>query len=910
MRGKNFLLLVIVVLIAGNLAGSTFAIQASLDEEGWWKNGLEAAPDQAIERGAAGASLPMAVVEASLVVQNGDTPPGGGGNPVTVLNSPFTNGNGQVGFTGAVNDGSADNFVWLDAAIVWRNSAWPTATLGGAESTMGVGNNGEFIYSPSFNGDDAVWTHNGLLQVEGMPAPGFPPGITSTFHSRPTLLPGGQAYWVSGFDEDGGGATDGRMLYTSPNAMSSTVSVVLRSDDIVGGLPIDRPSGIGFDYQISDNGSHHIHVLLLDTGSTVNDGALYVDGSVIARESFPIGGGENWGNFDVVSISDSGNYIFTGDTDGSTATDEFIAYNGVIAVREGDVIGGLPLTTTATLRAASLNNLNQAVHAWGIAGGTPEVLFFACDAANLGESSLLLSTGDMVDLDGNGSGDATVTDFNAATTTGPGLWLAEDGYAYIEVDLDYGSGDVEAIIRLALPLCSVVDVSIHKTAAPLAAAPGATLTYTLAFSNVGTALASGVIITDVVPVSLTVQSVISHGVMITATQAGQTYTWMVQDLAPGAGGVITLTGVLSQPLAAGTFANLARITAAEDQTPGNNTSVAQVLVQNVAPVAVDDGYSVMENAILTVAAPGVLGNDADANGDSLAAAPAIGPSHGALALQADGSFVYTPTLNFWGPDSFGYVASDGALTGTATVFITVTPGTVTTYTLTYQLVGSGAVTLDPPGGVYAAGTLVTLTATADLGWAFAGWSGALSGATSPVTLTMDANKAVTATFEALTYILDVAIAPTGSGMVEVEPPGPYYYGDVVTLTATANLGWAFAGWSGALSGATSPITLTMDANKAVTATFDLLTYTLDVNVAPIGGGAVNVDPPGPYYYGDVVTLTATANLGWAFAGWSGALSGATSPITLTMDANKAVTAMFEPVYQIYLPLVLRNWVAP
>src|SRR5262249_28533745 len=51
-----------------------------------------------------------------------------------------------------------------------------------------------------------------------------------------------------------------------------------------------------------------------------------------------------------------------------------------------------------------------------------------------------------------------------------------------------------------------------------------------------------------------------------------------------------------------------------------------------------------------------------------------GPAHGTLALNADGTFSYTPAANFNGTDSFTYRASDGSLTGgLATVTITVRP---------------------------------------------------------------------------------------------------------------------------------------------------------------------------------------------------------------------------------------------
>jgi len=73
-------------------------------------------------------------------------------------------------------------------------------------------------------------------------------------------------------------------------------------------------------------------------------------------------------------------------------------------------------------------------------------------------------------------------------------------------------------------------------------------------------------------------------------------------------------------------------------------------------------------------------------------------------------------------------------------------GTPSAYTLTVNTVGSGTVTLNPPGGSYAPGTQVQLTAVPQGSATFSGWSGDMTGSTNPTTLTMDANKTVTATF--------------------------------------------------------------------------------------------------------------------------------------------------------------------
>lgn len=95
---------------------------------------------------------------------------------------------------------------------------------------------------------------------------------------------------------------------------------------------------------------------------------------------------------------------------------------------------------------------------------------------------------------------------------------------------------------------------------------------------------------------------------------------------------------------------------------------------NQAPVAVNDSYNTNENTVLNIAAPGVLSNDNDANGDSLTAIKVSDPTNGLLTLNANGSFTYTPAANFNGTDSFTYQANDSALdSNIATVLITVTP---------------------------------------------------------------------------------------------------------------------------------------------------------------------------------------------------------------------------------------------
>ncbi|MGD8634696.1 MAG: Ig-like domain-containing protein, partial [Anaerolineales bacterium] len=86
------------------------------------------------------------------------------------------------------------------------------------------------------------------------------------------------------------------------------------------------------------------------------------------------------------------------------------------------------------------------------------------------------------------------------------------------------------------------------------------------------------------------------------------------------------------------------------------------------PNAVDDAYSTTEDLPLIVSTPGLLSNDTDASWDTLTTTLDTPPSHGIAVVNLDGSFSYTPTANYFGTDSFTYLACDaGASCDGATV---------------------------------------------------------------------------------------------------------------------------------------------------------------------------------------------------------------------------------------------------
>jgi len=104
---------------------------------------------------------------------------------------------------------------------------------------------------------------------------------------------------------------------------------------------------------------------------------------------------------------------------------------------------------------------------------------------------------------------------------------------------------------------------------------------------------------------------------------------------------------------------------------GTGTTVT-ITITNAAPVAVNNSYTAVTGQTLSVAAPGVLANDADADGDALTATKVTDSGSGSVNLSSNGGFTFTSGGSFTGLRTFTYRVSDGiAWSGTATVSIQV-----------------------------------------------------------------------------------------------------------------------------------------------------------------------------------------------------------------------------------------------
>jgi uncharacterized repeat protein (TIGR02543 family) len=191
-------------------------------------------------------------------------------------------------------------------------------------------------------------------------------------------------------------------------------------------------------------------------------------------------------------------------------------------------------------------------------------------------------------------------------------------------------------------------------------------------------------------------------------------------------------------------------------------------------------------------------------------------------------------------------------------------------------------------GTFGHGTIATIAASPKTGYDFSGWSGlGTSDSNSSyalVFMTKDYN--VTANFQLKTYPLTV-ISETGGA---ASGSGTFEHGDEANVTATSSIGQHFTGWSGTgISNATKAnTTVSMTKARNVTAYFAINRYNLNVFSEP-GGSAIG---SGTFEHGTQPTITAGAETGYSFAGWTvGAtdVNAITTTVNMTQDRNVSAT---------------------
>ncbi|MEO6599868.1 MAG: hypothetical protein ABIQ16_08360 [Polyangiaceae bacterium] len=208
-------------------------------------------------------------------------------------------------------------------------------------------------------------------------------------------------------------------------------------------------------------------------------------------------------------------------------------------------------------------------------------------------------------------------------------------------------------------------------------------------------------------------------------------------------------------------------------------------------------------------------------------------------------------------------------------------------------------------------TPVTLTAVPNTasGYHFTVWAGAACTPAASPTLTLkNVNTTCTASFALDTFTIAAVAGTNGSvsatrGDTNAVCAGAtctVNYGVNVSLAGLPNTNYHFNGWTGASCTPTgnNPLAL-KNLSATCNATFALNTFAASVSAAPTAGGAVGLTCPGnncgAVPSGQTVNVTAAANAGWSFAGWSANCGGGTaSPKAVTITANTACVAAFRP----------------
>lgn len=129
------------------------------------------------------------------------------------------------------------------------------------------------------------------------------------------------------------------------------------------------------------------------------------------------------------------------------------------------------------------------------------------------------------------------------------------------------------------------------------------------------------------------------------------------------------------------------------------------------------------------------------------------------------------------------------------------------------------------------------------------------------------------------YTITTNVNPADAGTVDGD--GTYPAGETIYLTATANPGWTFSHWNDGIT--TNPRSITVTGDATYTANFLQESYNLTVNASPAEGGTVTGG--GSYHYGDVATITATANEGYTFVSWSDGYTNSSRTVTVTENAT-------------------------
>jgi uncharacterized repeat protein (TIGR01451 family) len=639
--------------------GSTFAYNEAFQGGGIMSAGFDHEPLVVIRNGSLirdnlvtglGGGISNAdgrvIVDGSQVISNTACCFGGGGiatlasltATVTVQNGASVSHNTTEGAGGGILN--SDSLVIVDGSEI----AWNSSILGGGvfQSTF-FGS----LFDPSTTiTNGAVIKHNHAID-DGSGA-GEGGGV---YHDLGHVSIVNSLVYSNTADQDGGGISALDYLTITNSYISANLSVY--NDG--GGVDADGPTWI-YNSTIADNlageegggldsdwDTYIENSLIIRNTAGVSlslepadgggihhyDGALVITGTQILSNSAPTAGGGIYADWEI-TVTNSLVQGNRADLGGGVYVDwnAIAALDGVEVVSNTAIItgGGVFLDTGLLTVTHSTIAENAAA---GEGGG-----FYSTGAANtlaISATRILSNTagngGALFQADGtttvNGSCIVANSDTAVNYAGGTSMLDARDnwwGHASgpsgasgglgdsVSSDVDFD--DFLGAAILDCPTFTFPDLAIAKAVHAPYVLRGGVLTYTLAFSNSGDGPAANVVISDSIPLSITVTGVTSSttGGTIVQTSAAPDLAWTLAELPAGAQGVVTVTGVLEAAAPAGlTITNTATITASGEVTPGVHSSAAVITVVrfNVFPaqpgVAPGDSVTISATVVPAIA---------------------------------------------------------------------------------------------------------------------------------------------------------------------------------------------------------------------------------------------------------------------------------------------------------------------
>jgi len=300
---------------------------------------------------------------------------------------------------GSVADGDGDeSFMWVEPTTLYRETNYAQmGTVTNQVATNGVGD----------------WLTVGIIagNIECLFGNGLP--IVYTEDPAP-LFPGKELYdlrFLHLFDDGSFSVTatlndDTQVIYHGSELSNPVWSVLHQSGDTISGLGLtaaDTFSSVVF----SHSGNHMLVAAMADVGDPTSDEILFLDGTLLFRESATSSTGRNWGSFLELDVNDLGDYAFVGSYQTGYKDQGFICFNGTDFIQVQDILAGYHLGYESAGFGVVINDLGQGLINW--VRPTSTYWFFIKNIANPhGSAHLVLKTGDQIDYDGDDSMDGLI----------------------------------------------------------------------------------------------------------------------------------------------------------------------------------------------------------------------------------------------------------------------------------------------------------------------------------------------------------------------------------------------------------------------------------------------------------------------------------------------------------------------